>query len=97
MSGLSDKRSMTATFTLTLNGKFLPIQLIYGVKVNESLPKFEILVGFPFSANPKHYSNTTESIKLINEIITPCIEKEKISLKLRKIQPALLVMDVFRG
>ena len=29
ISGLSDKRSMTATFTITLNGKFLPIQLIY--------------------------------------------------------------------
>ena len=54
-------------------------------------------LDFLLSANPKHYSNITESIKLINEIITPYIEKERISLKLPKIQPALLVMDVFRG
>ena len=54
-------------------------------------------LDFPLSANPKHYSNTAESRKLINDIITPYIEKERISLKLPKIQPALLVMDVFRG
>ena len=30
ISALSDKRSMTATFTITLNGKFLPMQVIYG-------------------------------------------------------------------
>ena len=64
ISGLNDQRSMTATFTITLNGKFFPMQIIYGQKTNQSLPKFEFLVGFSFSANPKHYSNTAESIKL---------------------------------
>ena len=34
ISGLSDKRSMTASFTITLNRKFLPMQLIYGEKTN---------------------------------------------------------------
>ena len=96
ISGLSDKRSMAATFTITLNGKFLLMQLIYGGKTNQSLPKFEFPVGFSLSANPKHYSNTTESIKLIKEIIIPYIEKERISLKPPKTQHALLIMDVFR-
>ena len=45
--GLSDKRSMAATFTITLNRKFLSMQLIYGGKTNQSLPKFEFPVGFP--------------------------------------------------
>ena len=97
ISGLSDKRSMIATFTITLNGKCLPMQTTYEGKTNYSLPKFEFLVGFSLSANPKHYSNTAESIKLIKEIIIPYIEKERISLKLPKTQPALLIMDVFRG
>ena len=35
--------------------------------------------------------------KLIEEIIIPYIEKERISLKLPKTQLALLIMDVFRG
>ena len=45
ISGLSDKKSMSATFTIILNGKFLPMQLIYGGKTKQSLPKFESPVG----------------------------------------------------
>ena len=96
ISGLSDKRGMTGTFTTTLNGKFLPMQQICGGKTNQSLPKFQFPVGFALSANPKHYSNTAESIKLIKEIIIPYTENERISLKLPKTQPAFLTMDVFR-
>ena len=95
ISGLSDKRSMTATFTITLNGKVLEMQLIYGGKTNQSLPKFAFLIGFSLSDNPKHYSNTAHSIKLIKETIIPYIEKERILLKLCETQPALLIMDVF--
>ena len=97
ISGLSDKRSLTATFTITLNGKFLTMQLIHGRKTNQNLPKSEFPVGFFLSANPKHYSNTAESIKLIKEIIVNYIEKERISLKIPKTQPALLILDIFRG
>ena len=44
--GLSDKRNMTAIFTITLNGKLLPKQLIYGGKSNQSLPKLSFLLHF---------------------------------------------------
>ena len=97
IAGLSDKRSITATFTVTVNGTFLPMQLIYGGKTNQSLPKFDFPESFSLSADPKHYSNTAESIKLIEEIIVPYVEKERASLKLSDKEPALLIMDVFRG
>ena len=97
ISGLSDKRSMTTTFTITLNGKFFLMQLIYGGKTNQSLPKFEFPVRYSLSANPKHYSNTAESINLIKEIMIPYIKKERISLKLPQTQPALHIMDIFRA
>ena len=74
---LSDKRIMTATFTITLHGKFLPMQLTYGGKTNQSLPKFEFPVIFSLSANPKHYSNTGESIKLVKKIIILYIERKE--------------------
>ena len=55
-------------------------------------------LDFPsLSANPKPYSNTSESMKLVKEVTIPYIEKERISLKLPKTIPALLIMDVFRG
>ena len=44
--GESDKRSITGTFIVTLDGGFLPMQLIYGDKTKQSLPKFEFPSSF---------------------------------------------------
>lgn len=76
ISGVHDKRSITATFTITLSGKFLPMQLIYSGKTNQSLLKIEFPKEFSLSVNEKHYSNEQESLKLLSKIVTPYIEKE---------------------
>ena len=80
ISGLSSKRSMTTTFTITLNGKFLPMQLMYKAKTNQKLPKknlsFQLVFFCLLILNTT--VNTAESIKLINGIIIPYSEKEKI-------------------
>ena len=59
--GLTDKRSITATFATSLDGKFLPLQLIYGGKTEKSLPPVIFPESFSLSANEKHYSNETEA------------------------------------
>ena len=41
IKGVDDKRQITATFTVTASGSFLPIQLIYSGKTKRSLPKFD--------------------------------------------------------
>ena len=56
--GSSNKRSITGTFIVTLDGQFLPMQLIYGGKTLKSLPNFEFPDSFSLSVNPKHFSNT---------------------------------------
>ena len=96
IAGSSDKRSITGTFTITLNGHFLPMQLIYGGKIKQSLPRFKFPDGFSLSCNPKHFSNAMESIKLINEIIIPYVQSQRKELGKPK-QAALVIMDVFRG
>ena len=95
--GSSDKRSITATFSITLSGKFLPMQLIYGGKTQQSLPRYQFPSGFSLSVNEKHFSNTTESIKLLKEIIIPYVKKEREAKGLGEDQKALVVMDVFTG
>ena len=94
IAGSSDKRSITGTFTITLNGHFLPMQLIYGGKIKQSLPRFKFPDGFSLSCNPKHFSNAMESIKLINEIIIPYVQSQRKELGKPK-QAALVIMDVF--
>ena len=79
IAGSSDKQSITEAFTITLGGKFLPLQLTYGGKTKQSLPRFKFSKSFSLSTNPKHFSNTEESLKIINEVILPYVEGERDS------------------
>ena len=97
MEGGSDKRCITGTFGITFTNKFLPIQLIYGGKTEQSLPRFKFPEGFRTSVNPGHYSNATESIKLIEEIVVPYLKEERKKLGLEISHKGLLIMDVFTG
>ena len=97
IKGSTEKRMITATFTITLDGHFLPMQLIYGGKTSKSLPRVNFSKSFSLSANPKHYSNEQKSIKVLEEIIIPYVKKERERLGMEKDQAALLIMDVFKG
>ena len=70
MEGSNDKRCITATCGLNLNNNFLLIQLIYAGKTNQSLPCYKLIV------NPTHYSNSTELVKLTDEIVAPYLENK---------------------
>ena len=43
IAGIDDKRQITAVFTVTLDGQFLPVQLIYQGSTKACLPR----VKFP--------------------------------------------------
>ena len=92
----SDKRIITGTFIVTLDGQFLLMQLIFGGKTLKSLPNFEFPDSFSLSTNPKHFSNTQDSVKVVTEIIVPYVENQRKELQKRD-QAALLILDVFRG
>ena len=92
----SYKKAVTATFGITFSNAFLPMQLIYTGKTAASFPKVKFPDTFSLSANPKHFSNTEESLKLIEEIIIPYIESERKKLGAPN-QHALIIMDVFTG
>jgi hypothetical protein len=53
--------------------------------------------SFSLSANPKHYSNEEESIRVLDDIIIPYVKAERETLALAADHPALLIMDVFKG
>lgn len=97
IEGSSYKRMITGTFAITLCGKFLPMQLIYGGKTDRSLPRVAFPKEFSLSVNPKHYSNTEESLKFLDEIIVPYVTNERSKLNLPANQKVLMIMDVFTG
>ena len=52
---------------------------------------------FLFSYNEKHWSNNKETLRLINGILLPYLEKTKKDLNLPNDQKSLLIWDVFTG
>ena len=72
------------------------MQLIYKGKTSQSLLKIQFPNGFFLSANLKHYSNKTESLKFLKEIILSYVKIERERLGFET-QPALLIYDLFRG
>ena len=92
------KRNITLTFVVTLAGDFLPMQIIYAGKPKASQPcGFVFPKGFSKSQNPKHWSNETETLKLIDEVINPYVVNKRKELNLPTTQKALVVRDMFNG
>ena len=91
LAGSTDKRNITLTLTVTLDldGTILPCQMIYGGKTEQSLPKFST------SVNEKHYSNTEEVIKHLQEIDIPYVNEERKKIG-NADQYALWIWVVFR-
>ena len=85
-----DKRSITATFAVSFDGTFLPMELIYGGKTTQSLPKFKIPTNFSLGVNPTHFSNEKEACKMIEEIIASYVKNVWKRDKLPIDQKALL-------
>ena len=98
VKGLSDKRNITLTFVVTLSGEFLPMQIIDQGKTDRSQPRgFKFPDGFSVTQNPKHWSNETETLNLVKEVIDPYIKATRKKLGLPDNQKALLVWDVFKA
>ena len=95
VEGSTYKNAITATFGITYDNQFFLIQLIYGEKTLQRLPRFKFSKVFSLSANEKHFSNTTESLKLLDEIIIPYVTSERKREELGFNYPALLLRDGF--
>ena len=90
------KESITRTFGITYSNKYLTMQLIYKGKTR-SFPRVNFPPSFLLSANMKHCNNKQESMKVLDEIIKPYVEKERDMLNLDEKQPTPLITDVFSG
>ena len=75
----------------------LPFQLIYAGKTERSLPKFTFHDGFCLAFNEKHWNNETDTIRLIEELLVPYIEKVKEEKPLPQSQKSLLVWDASKA
>ena len=96
IKGVNDKRQITATFTVTASGSFLPIQLIYSDKTKRSLRKFDFPKCFDVIFTPNHWSNYEKCVTLFKKIVFPYLKWKKEELGYPKEQYSLIVMDTFK-
>lgn len=93
LTGVDDKRMITAVFCGSLVGDFLPIQLIYQGKTPRCHPKYKFPSGWNITHAPKHWSNEETMIEYIEKIIVPYME----SMRDEEDRPGLVIMDNFKG
>ena len=75
MIGLGDKRQITATFSASLDGNFLPMQILYQGKTDRSHPKYKFPDGFDIFHTPNHWANEETCIRFFQKIIFPYVNK----------------------
>ena len=71
VSGTKDKRQITGNFAVTLEGDFLPMQIIYQGKTNRCEPKFQFPPSFHITHTHNHWSNTLTSVQFFEKILLP--------------------------
>lgn len=88
--GLHDKRQITAVFGCTMEGEFLPPQVIYGGKTSlqQSLQIPGILHSLKITGQMKKQQT--------QNILLPFIKQKRASLKLDPQYPALVIFDGFK-
>ena len=90
-AGATDKRAITVILCESPDGCMLPFQLIHTGKMERSLPDFTSPEGFCLAFHQKHWSNETETIRSIEDLLVPYIEKVKKEKALPQSQNSFLV------
>ena len=80
IKGVDDEWQITATFTITTSGSFLPIQLIYSGKTKRSIPKYDFLSCFNVTFTPNHWSNYEKCVRLFEKLFFSYLKVKKEEL-----------------
>lgn len=94
--GQNDKRLITALFCGSLQGDFLPLQLIYKGKTSRCHPHHDFPPGWHITHSPNHWSTETTMVQYIEYIIEPYV-RSVWELMYTAMTPGVIIMDNFKG
>ena len=97
MIGLKDKRQITAVFCATIQGDFLPIQLIFKGKTSRCHPKFSFPEWWHITHSPKRWSNEETMLQYIASSYYFALHSENKGMLGDDSLSALVLMDNFKG
>ena len=77
VTGLGDKRQMTGVFCSTMEGDFLPPQLLYEGRTERCHPSFSFPKDWDIWHSRNHWSNEDTMLRYLEKIIVPFISKKR--------------------
>ena len=93
---LGDKRQVTATFTSSLSGVFLPMQILYAGKTDRCHPHYKMPPEFDIWHTPNHWGNIECTIRFIEQVVVPYVNAFREEKHCPN-QAALVIFDNFTG
>ena len=97
IAGIDDKHQITGVFTVTLDGRFLPVQLIYQGSTKPCLPRVKFPTDWHVTSSPNHWANEVTTKDYIEKIVNPYLIQKQAELNLASDQHALCIFDNFKG
>ena len=64
------------TFAATMNGEFLPMQLMYEGKTDHCHPKFKFPASLDVFHTLNHWSNGSTCVRFVNNVIIPYVKQK---------------------
>ena len=96
IEGLNDKRQITATFTVTLSGEMLPLQLLYTENTNRCYFSYNFSSSFDIFHTPNHWTTEDTTFHFVEKAILPYATQVR-EMNKTPYQHALIILDVFEG
>lgn len=93
--GLRDKRQLTVVFACSLNGDFLPPQVIYAGKTPWCLPSVSFPKSWHVTFTENHWANERTTIDHIRKILLPYVQETRQKLSLSPDHTALVIYDSY--
>ena len=97
VTGLKDKRQITAVFAGSMSGDFLPVLLVYQGKTSRCLPTIEFPGDWHLTFSNNHWCNESTMVDYVQKIFLPYVNHKRKELGLDKTHPALPILDEFNG
>ena len=97
LAGVDDKCQITAVFGATMEGGFLPPQLIYQGKTEGCLPRTQFPSDWHITYTPNHWANEVTTLDYIQKIILPYISKKREEKGFSDDQRTLCIFDNFKA
>ena len=82
ISGLDDKRQITAVLGVIMSGYFLPPQIIYTGTTTRCLPKVHFPAGWHITFTDNHWANEITTLQYVDNILLPYVNQKRKELNL---------------